>query len=317
MIDHWEGGKRGGWLACSERANALVIPRRGAHALLYELRHPGEDPFDLDDEAFQKMSEPEKLDPQETAASLRLIESRKKLGRASLVIEALVGPSAVLEELCSIAEARSDDSRDSGFRGSAVDAALPLLRRVPKAEVEAIKRRFLAIDDDKISSAIGCVTDPLALAQQKLHQGKPQYALPHLCWVDEQEELLVQAYDARDQLPAIEFPDIPSPWHTFTGGPALIDRELANIDKYDSRDVGEAYINHYTSVRSPKLLPIELDYLDEQVRSAYPGQDTSTAMKHWLRAHASELAPWLRTLSDEPAHRAKAERALQLLADMP
>jgi len=301
MIDHWEGGG-GGWISSSELANCLVIPRRGAHALLYELQNPGEDAFELDDIAFQAMSKPVELDALETAGLLRLLESQGDLPRASLVIEALVGPSAVLEVLCSIAEDSDFNERDSEFRGRAVSATKPLLRRVPAVEADAIRGRLLAIEDrpEGFESFLEIVTDPLAYARAQIAGGNAGYALNTLCWVDGHDALVSDAYDERKKIP-----DIPSSRLMFVGGPALIEREAANADKYDPTDVGAAYLCHYTSIRSPQLLAVELGYLAKK--------NEGPAMKAWLAQHRDALTPWLRELHLSEPNNGLVKQALSLV----
>ena len=310
MIDHWEGGKRGGWIRSSGRANSLVIPRRGAYALLHKIQNPDGDPFKLDDASFRSITEPVELDPQKTANLLKLLDSQELLPRASLVIEALVGPSAVLEVLCGIAEDPEFDSRDSAFRSRAVSAAQPLLRRVPEADAEALKRRLLAMDQKRIGTFVDLVTDPVTYTQGCLNEGNFSSALFSLPWVDGHYDLVARTYDQCD-----EFPDVPSPRLMFVGGAALIEREALNASKYDSRDVSEAYVYHYTTIRSQLLLPTVLRFLLDPVGPYEPYPDrpiTPQAVNAWFEAHAEPLASWLLNTRWSGEDETLAKKALAL-----
>lgn len=304
MIEHWEGKGHGGWLSRSEAASELVLPRRAAYGVVHEMRH-GQDPFELDDVAFQAATEPGPLDAVETASLLRNLKSQNFLARASLVLESLIGPSAVLEVLCAIAEDPAFDARASEFRGRAVSATKPLLRRVPEAEANSVKERLSAIQREPgrgFDSFIRGATDPLAHALSKFEAGKDEYALGNLEWVDGRPDLVLKAYDAQSS-----FPDIPTPRYLFVGNDELLERELTNAKKYNPGDLVESHLAHYTAIQSPKLLPTELALLSKR--------DARAAMTAWLVAHASSLRAWVEELAKDPTSAKSAVTALKLLPE--
>lgn len=298
ILDYWNpsGREFRWWVLRAPMGNPRIISRRGAFAIVHELT-TRQNPFQLSDDDFLRVTEPRPFDEAEALAVLRKVPDEEYLESVSLVLEALAGPSCIASGLCTLAE-----SPDCEFRGKAVYALRPYLRRIPAQERDEIRARLNALaasggSDPHPSFLLGTL-DPVASARGSLERGHPDYALGPLVWADGQQDFIRQCYDART-----DFPDVPSPRLLFAGGTDIIERDSANFGEYS--DFGESFEHDYSTIQHPKLLGVALNLLSKKAHR--------DGVLTWLSAHADAVRPELERLASGSDLEAAAKTALKKL----
>jgi len=280
------------WKRHSQYRFPRLISRRGALALLHESDAP-DNPFYTEDVAFTKASEPYEIQSQDALRILRATQT--DFDRVAYLLEALIGPdlvAATLLELILDHKAKTKTAEQAASTLQAVLQRLPSTAR--KLIIDELKQLKLA-KDSGLADFISATTEPVAWAQ-----ANPKYELATLIWVRGQEELALKGFRAQIK----DRPDMPGVRDVYAGGAPLAVLECQQFKKYNPEDVVGAYLNFYTSIRAPWLLPAVLELTGN--KAARP------ALTVWARKHAADLKPELENLARDAKLAKQAQTLLGL-----
>ena len=241
-------------------AEELIVPRRVAFAYFLEVETM-ENPLELSEAKFKKLTAPRELSRQDVAELLDAEAGRKLLftQTLALLLEAVVGTRIVAEELVRIlgdAKARA--------AGSTAGAAIvfgDLLDRLPTNEREEL-----------LAAALRA---PLSDYEKTVIGGNPKRnASPEQVL----EQVLAQKKQGRCWPPL-----------AFDGPPRVRELMAERFKTYDKLDIAYDYRQILTSIRGPLLLEAQVQVL------AF--KEEREAMLAWFNEHASELTPDLERLA--------------------
>lgn len=262
------------WFECTQTAYRGLVPRRAAFALLYEVEH-GKHPFGLAEKKFLQATEPRELSRADLWAIVEKLDDPSLVERTALLLEALAGSSLVVDVLCDLHQAHppAEDEECSDFQIEVLNVLRAMLRRVPAAEVPALRKRG--------------APDPRADGMHSIAQGWLDSALTDLQWVDGVEEDVLRAFLAESKEGV---GDVPFPRYLFAGGEKLIEQQVGLFDRY--MDGPRVFFSQYSTVRHPLMTGPAL--LTRAKR------DYRDGMTLWFGRHADFFRPLLVNLSKDP-----------------
>ena len=308
LLDYWNPKRATQlqwWFQQAEVRNPIMLSRRGVFAVLSELVTM-RNPLTLGVKKFLAVTEPRDITANEAREYLLNIASSDwdpdAQNRAALVLEALVGPTPIVDALCSIIES---NKFNKSKRYAALSLLRPMRRRVTESDLKSLNDRLKKIGSSTepaqtLGLTLQVTIDPLMHIKKRLDEGKQDQALLHLDWLDEPQALVAQCHAKRIK----QKPSEPTPRTVFPGGEVVIKSEAAYYATYDRNYSIPAFADVYSTIQHPAITEMALCLsVDKEFGKKVPT---------WFAAHATYFSNTIASLTkSKDAKLSKAAKGVQ------